>query len=53
MSNYQVKKVEPVVVSNDVQVRVFTLAHGDVIPWHYHRERGHAAHIAQHRSCPA
>jgi quercetin dioxygenase-like cupin family protein len=38
MSNYQVKKVEPVVVGGDVQVRVFTLAHGDVIPWHYHRE---------------
>jgi quercetin dioxygenase-like cupin family protein len=38
MSNYEVKNVEPVVVSNDVQVRVFTLAHGDVIPWHYHSE---------------
>jgi quercetin dioxygenase-like cupin family protein len=38
MSNYEVKNVEPVAVSNDVQVRVFTLAHGDVIPWHYHRE---------------
>jgi quercetin dioxygenase-like cupin family protein len=38
MSDYEVKNVEPVVVSNDVQVRVFTLAHGDVIPWHYHRE---------------
>jgi quercetin dioxygenase-like cupin family protein len=38
MSNYEVKNVESVAVSNDVQVRVFTLAHGDVIPWHYHRE---------------
>jgi hypothetical protein len=38
MSNYEVKNVEPVAVSNDVQVRVFTLARGDVIPWHYHRE---------------
>jgi quercetin dioxygenase-like cupin family protein len=38
MSNYEVKNVEPVVVSNDVQVRLFTLAHGDVIPWHYHSE---------------
>src|SRR6266702_1480541 len=38
MSDYEVKNVEPVVVSNDIQVRVFTLAHGDVIPWHYHRE---------------
>jgi quercetin dioxygenase-like cupin family protein len=38
MSDYAVKNVEPVVVSNDVQVRVFTLAQGDIIPWHYHRE---------------
>src|SRR5262245_46931042 len=38
MSNYEVKNIEPVVVSNDVQVRIFTLAHGDVIPWHYHLE---------------
>jgi quercetin dioxygenase-like cupin family protein len=38
MSDYEVKNVEPVVVSDDIQVRVFTLAKGDVIPWHYHRE---------------
>jgi quercetin dioxygenase-like cupin family protein len=38
MSDYEVKNVERVVVSNDVQVRVFTLAQGDVIPWHYHSE---------------
>ena len=38
MSNYQVKNVEPVVVSDHVQACVFTLAHGDVIPWHYHGE---------------
>jgi quercetin dioxygenase-like cupin family protein len=38
MPNYQVKKVEPIVVSDDVQARVFTLAHGDIIPWHYHSE---------------
>ena len=38
MSNYQVKSVEPVVVGTDIQVRVFTLADGDVIPWHYHSE---------------
>ena len=36
MSDYEVKNVEAVVVSNDIQVRVFTLAQGDVIPWHYH-----------------
>jgi quercetin dioxygenase-like cupin family protein len=38
MANYEVKNVEPIVVGSDVQVRVFTLAHGDVIPWHYHGE---------------
>ena len=38
MANYQVKNVEPVVVGSDVQARVFTLAPGDVIPWHYHGE---------------
>ena len=32
------KSVEPVVVGTDIQVRVFTLADGDVIPWHYHSE---------------
>jgi quercetin dioxygenase-like cupin family protein len=38
MPNYQVKNVEPIVVSDNVQARVFTLAYGDVIPWHYHTE---------------
>jgi quercetin dioxygenase-like cupin family protein len=38
MSDYQVKNVEPVAVGTDIQVRVFTLADGDVIPWHYHSE---------------
>jgi quercetin dioxygenase-like cupin family protein len=38
MANYEVKNVEPVAVGSDVQVRVFTLAPGDVIPWHYHGE---------------
>lgn len=38
LPNYQVKNVEPVVVSDEVQARVFTLAQGDVIPWHYHGE---------------
>ena len=38
MPNYRVKNVEPIVVSDNVQARVFTLAHGDVIPWHYHSE---------------
>ena len=38
MPNYQVKNVETVVMSDEVQVRIFTLAHGDFIPWHYHSE---------------
>jgi quercetin dioxygenase-like cupin family protein len=38
VSSYQVKNVENVVVGTDIQVRVFTLADGDVIPWHYHSE---------------
>ena len=32
--DYQVKNVEPIVVGSDIQVRLFTLARGDVIPWH-------------------
>ena len=35
---YKVKRVETVVKGSDVQARVFTLAPGEVIPWHYHRE---------------
>jgi quercetin dioxygenase-like cupin family protein len=37
-SNYQVKSIEPVVIGSDVQARLFTLAPGDRIPWHYHKE---------------
>ena len=35
---YKVKRVEPVIKGSDVQVRVFTLAPGEAIPWHYHRQ---------------
>jgi len=38
MANYQVKNIEPIVVGADVQARIFTLANGEVIPWHYHGE---------------
>src|SRR6266545_1758395 len=38
MPNYQVKNVEPIVISDNVQARVFSLAQGDIIPWHYHSE---------------
>jgi mannose-6-phosphate isomerase-like protein (cupin superfamily) len=34
--NYRIKNVETVVAGADVQARVFTLAPGEFIPWHYH-----------------
>jgi quercetin dioxygenase-like cupin family protein len=37
-ANYTVKSVETVVDGADVKARIFTLAPGDVIPWHYHSE---------------
>jgi quercetin dioxygenase-like cupin family protein len=36
--NYQVKNIDPVITGSDVRARLFTLAPGDAIPWHYHRE---------------
>jgi hypothetical protein len=36
--NYTVKKVECAVAGTDVQARIFTLAPGEAIPWHYHSE---------------
>lgn len=33
---YSVKAVEPVAVGSDVQARIFTLAPGETIPWHFH-----------------
>jgi quercetin dioxygenase-like cupin family protein len=35
---YTVKRIETVVKGSDVQARVFTLAPGETIPWHFHRE---------------
>ena len=37
-SNYQVKNIESVMAGSDVHARLFTLAPGEVIPWHYHPE---------------
>ena len=37
-SNYQVKRVEPVMVGSDMEARLFTLAPRDMIPWHCHSE---------------
>jgi quercetin dioxygenase-like cupin family protein len=36
--DYTVKNVETVAAGKDVQARVFTLAPGEVIPWHSHSE---------------
>jgi quercetin dioxygenase-like cupin family protein len=33
---YTVKAIEPVMVGRDVQARLFTLASGEAIPWHFH-----------------
>jgi quercetin dioxygenase-like cupin family protein len=35
-SNYRVKNIETIMKGSDVQARVFTLAQGDTIPWHFH-----------------
>ena len=37
-AEYTVKSVETVVAGTDVRVRLFTLAPGEVIPWHSHTE---------------
>jgi quercetin dioxygenase-like cupin family protein len=35
-AGYTVKSIEPLAVGSDVQVRLFTLAPGETIPWHFH-----------------
>ncbi len=37
-ANYAVKNIETVLAGKDVQARIFTLAAGEVIPWHSHSE---------------
>ncbi|MBV8281317.1 MAG: cupin domain-containing protein [Candidatus Eremiobacteraeota bacterium] len=37
-TNYTVKNVETIAAGKDVQARLFTLAPGEVIPWHSHSE---------------
>ena len=34
--NYSVKNAETVAARKDLRVRLFKLAPGDVIPWHFH-----------------
>jgi quercetin dioxygenase-like cupin family protein len=36
--NYSVKNAETVAAGNNLRVRLFTLAPGEVIPWHFHSE---------------
>ena len=31
------KSIEPIMMGSDVQARLFTLAPGETIPWHFHR----------------
>jgi quercetin dioxygenase-like cupin family protein len=33
---YTVKSIEPIAGGSDVQARLFTLAPGETIPWHFH-----------------
>jgi quercetin dioxygenase-like cupin family protein len=33
---YRIKAIAPVMVGSDVQARLFTLAPGEAIPWHFH-----------------
>jgi quercetin dioxygenase-like cupin family protein len=35
-AGYTVKSIEPVALGSDVQARLFTLAPGETIPWHFH-----------------
>jgi quercetin dioxygenase-like cupin family protein len=35
-AGYTVKSIEPVVIGSDVQARLFILAPGETIPWHFH-----------------
>jgi quercetin dioxygenase-like cupin family protein len=34
--NFKVKSIEPIMTGSDMQARLFTLAPGETIPWHYH-----------------
>ena len=34
--SYTVKNIEAIAEGSDMRARLYTLAPGDVIPWHYH-----------------
>jgi quercetin dioxygenase-like cupin family protein len=36
MPDYRVKNIEPIAMSADIRVRLFTLAYRNLVPWHYH-----------------
>jgi hypothetical protein len=36
--SYIVKNIETIAEGSDVRARLYTLAAGDVIPWHYHSD---------------
>jgi quercetin dioxygenase-like cupin family protein len=35
-TGYSVKAIEPIAIGSGVQARLFTLAPGEMIPWHFH-----------------
>ena len=37
-ANYSVKSIETIVAGSDVRVRLYTLAGGEIIPWHFHTQ---------------
>ncbi len=37
-SSYSVKSIETIADGTDVRVRLFSLAPGEIIPWHYHSQ---------------
>jgi quercetin dioxygenase-like cupin family protein len=37
-TDYSVKRIETIANGADVRVRLFTLAPGEIIPWHYHSQ---------------
>lgn len=35
-AEYSVKNIETIAAGSDMQARLYTLAQGEIIPWHYH-----------------
>ena len=49
--SYTVKNIEAIAEGSDMRARLYTLAPGDVIPWHYSRavHRGRDSRMAAER----